>query len=140
MTKSAPTDGHGHVIGLDNLAAVFFLRKYPRRPHRDPQKLVFPYKPVCGGKGDHNWLKVTSDFILFEFFLKLSKIIQRKEKDALSQEHVSMVSGQSGLAEHLSCIWCKDHMFLPLHTMKVLWQVDWPWTGHLSHDHMSVNH
>ncbi len=34
------TGGHDHVIYMNNLEGVFFCRKYSRRLHRDPQKLI----------------------------------------------------------------------------------------------------
>ncbi len=68
-----PTGGHCHVICMGNLEGVFFARKYFRRPHRDPQKFIFPYKQVSGRNNDHEWLRMTNVFILCDLIWKVQK-------------------------------------------------------------------
>ncbi len=48
----------------------FFSRKYFRRPHRHPQKLIFY---ISGRKGDHEWLRMTNAFILCDLVWNVQK-------------------------------------------------------------------
>ncbi len=70
---------------MGNLGGGFFLRKYSRRPHINPQKFMFPYEQESGRNGDHEWLRMTNAFILCDLVWKVEKshAANREEKVAL---------------------------------------------------------
>ncbi len=51
----------------------FFSRKYSRRLHINPQKFIFQYKQESGRNGDHEWLRMTNSFILYDLVWKVEK-------------------------------------------------------------------
>ncbi len=77
MTKSAhwwswSCDLHGKSL------AIIFPRKYSRRPHRELQKMIFPYKQISGRNGDYQWFRMTNAVILCDLVWKVQKIHAEK--------------------------------------------------------------
>ncbi len=91
MTKSAhlwswSCDLHG------NLGGVFFSRKYSRRPHRYPQKLIALHIQLSGRNGDHEWLRMKMLLYYVSYYERFRKVMQRTEKVALTIRITSELS------------------------------------------------
>ncbi len=60
------TCGHGHVICMCNLGWVFSCGNTPEGSTETHKSSFLPYKQVSGRNGDHEWLRKTNAFILFD--------------------------------------------------------------------------
>ncbi len=67
------TDGHGHVIFMDNLWRVFSRENTPECCTEANKSSFLPYKHVSGRNGDHEWRRMTNAFILCDLLWKVQK-------------------------------------------------------------------
>ncbi len=65
-----PTSGHGHVICMGNLGGVFSQENTPVGHTETHKSSSFPFKQVSGRNGDHEWLRMTNAFILWDLLWK----------------------------------------------------------------------
>ncbi len=69
-----PTGRHGHVIYIGNLGGVFFSHENtPEGSTETHKSSFFPYKQVSGRNCDHEWLRITKAFILYDLLWTVQK-------------------------------------------------------------------
>ncbi len=67
------TGGHGHVICMGNLRGAFSHENTPEGHTTTHTNSLFPYKQVNGRNSDHEWLRMTNAFILYDLVWKVQK-------------------------------------------------------------------
>ncbi len=68
-----PIGGHGHVIWMGNVGGVFTQENIPEGRTETHNSNFFPYKPISGRNGDHEWLRMINAFILRDLIWKVQK-------------------------------------------------------------------
>ncbi len=59
---------HGDVICMGNLGWVFNCENTSEDHTETHKSSFFPYKQVSGRNGDHEWLRMTNTFILYNLW------------------------------------------------------------------------
>ncbi len=67
------TGGHGHVICMGNLGGVFSQKNTPEVHTETHQSSFFSIWKVSGINGDHEWLRMTNAFVLYDLSWKVEK-------------------------------------------------------------------
>ncbi len=63
----------------------FFSQEYTPEGRTETNKSsLFPYKQVIGRNGDYEWLRMTNAFYYVIWYEKFWKVMQQKEKVALT--------------------------------------------------------
>ncbi len=68
-----PTGGHGHVVCMGNLGGIFSQENTPEARTGTHKGSFFPYKQVSRRNGEHEWLRITTAFILCDLVWKVQK-------------------------------------------------------------------
>ncbi len=68
-----PTGGHGHMIYMGNLKGVLSQENTPEVCIETPKSSFCPYKQLNGRNGNHEWLRMTNDFILCDLVWNAQK-------------------------------------------------------------------
>ncbi len=67
------TGGHGHLICMGNLRGVIFQENTPEGRTDTHKSSFFPYRQVSGRNCDHEWLRITNAFILYDLVWEVQK-------------------------------------------------------------------
>ncbi len=68
-----PTGGHGHVTCMGDLGGVFSQENTPDGHTETHKSSFFSIKQISGRNGDHEWLRMTNAFILYDLLSKVQK-------------------------------------------------------------------
>ncbi len=91
MTK---TSSHGHMICIGNLGGVFSQENTPEC-HTDTHKnIFFPYKQVSERNSNHEWIRMTSVFILCDLLWNVQKSHAEKREGSFN---VSMLRSPNNM-------------------------------------------
>ncbi len=71
--QNLPTGGHGHAICMGNLGGYFSSENTPEGCKETHKSSLFPYKQVSERNVEHEWLRMTNGFILYDLVRKVKK-------------------------------------------------------------------